>query len=94
MGVALITRANLVVLDEPTAGIDPFARRQIWRLLSAVRHRGVSVLLASHNMHECQTLCNHIGFMDKGSMVAVGSLEELKKTFVFIEGNLANVGLS
>jgi len=69
------------MLDEPTAGIDPKTRRQIWDLLSAARSQGISILLTSHSMEECDELCTRIGFMNKGRLVAFGTPQHLKSRF-------------
>ncbi|VDK31430.1 unnamed protein product, partial [Anisakis simplex] len=63
VGLALITQARLIILDEPTAGIDPKTRRQIWDLLSAMREQRCAMLLTSHSMDECEVLCTRIGIM-------------------------------
>ncbi|KAI1729462.1 ABC transporter domain-containing protein [Ditylenchus destructor] len=81
IGITLMSRAGLIMLDEPTAGIDPTARRHIWQLLGAVRQQKVAILLTSHSMEECEVLCNRIGFMNKGSMVGIGTSQHLKSRF-------------
>uniref|UniRef100_A0A915E7R5 ABC transporter domain-containing protein n=1 Tax=Ditylenchus dipsaci TaxID=166011 RepID=A0A915E7R5_9BILA len=81
IGITLISKARLIMLDEPTAGIDPTARRHIWQLLLAVRQQNVAILLTSHSMEECEVLCNRIGFMNKGSLVGIGTSQHLKSRF-------------
>ncbi|KAK6112805.1 ABC transporter family protein [Brugia pahangi] len=81
VAVALISQTNLILLDEPTAGVDPKARRQIWCLLNAVRERQRAVLLTSHSMNECEALCNRVGIMDQGSLIAIGSPQHIKTRF-------------
>lgn len=71
------------MLDEPTAGIDPKTRRYIWELLLAVKQQNVAILLTSHSMDECEALCNRIAFMNKGSLISIGSSQYLKSKFVF-----------
>lgn len=70
------------MLDEPTAGIDPITRRYIWQLLLAVKQQNVAILLTSHSMDECEALCNKIGFMNKGSLISIGTSQHLKSKFV------------
>ncbi|EJD76542.1 ABC transporter ced-7 [Loa loa] len=81
LAVALISQTDLILLDEPTAGVDPKTRRQIWCLLNAMRERQRAVLLTSHSMSECEALCNRIGIMDQGSLIAIGSPQHIKTRF-------------
>jgi ATP-binding cassette subfamily A (ABC1) protein 3 len=82
IGVTLMSRASLIMLDEPTAGIDPKTRRHIWNLLSAVRERKeVAILLTSHSMDECEALCSRIGFLNKGSLISIGTSQHLKSRY-------------
>ncbi|VDN02264.1 unnamed protein product [Thelazia callipaeda] len=81
LAIALIARTDLILLDEPTAGVDPKARRQIWCLLNAVRENRRSILLTSHSMTECEALCSRIGIMDQGSLIAIGTPQHIKTRF-------------
>uniref|UniRef100_A0AC34Q995 ABC transporter domain-containing protein n=1 Tax=Panagrolaimus sp. JU765 TaxID=591449 RepID=A0AC34Q995_9BILA len=81
IGITLMSRASLIMLDEPTAGIDPKTRRHIWNLLSAIRDRKVAILLASHSMDECEALCSKIGFLNKGSLISIGTSQHLKSRY-------------
>uniref|UniRef100_A0A9J2PC62 ABC transporter domain-containing protein n=1 Tax=Ascaris lumbricoides TaxID=6252 RepID=A0A9J2PC62_ASCLU len=81
IGVALISQARLIVLDEPTAGIDPKARRQIWNLLSAMREQRCAMLLTSHSMDECEALCTRVGIMNAGALIAIGSPQHIKSRY-------------
>uniref|UniRef100_A0A915AHT4 ABC transporter domain-containing protein n=2 Tax=Parascaris univalens TaxID=6257 RepID=A0A915AHT4_PARUN len=81
IGVALISQARLIVLDEPTAGIDPKARRQIWNLLSAMREQRCAMLLTSHSMDECEALCTRVGIMHAGALIAIGSPQHIKSKY-------------
>lgn len=83
LGIALISQARLILLDEPTAGIDPKARRQIWDVLTAMRDKGCAILLTSHSMDECEALCSRIGIMHHGSLMAIGSPQHIKSRFLF-----------
>ncbi len=74
---ALIGRPQLVFLDEPTAGLDPHVRRQVWQLLASLRAAGVSVLLTTHAMDEAQTLADGVHIIDAGRVVLAGSVAEL-----------------
>jgi ABC-2 type transport system ATP-binding protein len=77
LAMALITRPELVLLDEPTAGMDPQARRATWDLVGQLRRDGVSVLLTTHFMDEAETLADHVVVIDHGKVVAAGSPAEL-----------------
>ncbi|EFP07593.1 hypothetical protein CRE_26165 [Caenorhabditis remanei] len=82
VGIALMSRSPCVMLDEPTAGIDPRARREIWDILHNMREKGnSSIVLTSHSMDECEALCTRIGILREGDMIAVGSSQELKSKF-------------
>jgi len=81
IGVTLMSRASLIMLDEPTAGIDPKTRRHIWNLLNAIRARNIAILLTSHSMDECEALCSRIGFLNKGSLISIGTSQHLKSRY-------------
>ena len=77
LACALIGRPELVFLDEPTAGLDPQARRLVWELVAALRADGVSVLLTTHVMEEAEELADRVVIIDRGRVVAEGSPREL-----------------
>ncbi|CAI2343298.1 unnamed protein product [Caenorhabditis sp. 36 PRJEB53466] len=82
VGIALISRSQCVMLDEPTAGIDPRARREIWDILHCMREKAnCSIVLTSHSMEECEALCTRIGVLRGGEMIALGTSQELKSKF-------------
>lgn len=74
---ALIQDPRLVVLDEPTAGVDPVGSRQIRDLIINLKKRGKTVLLTSHLLEQVQEVCDRVGIMARGEMVREGSLEDL-----------------
>lgn len=74
---ALIQNPRLVVLDEPTAGVDPAGSRQIRDLILDLKKRGKTVLLTSHLLGQVQEVCDRVGIMARGEMVREGSLDEL-----------------
>jgi ABC-2 type transport system ATP-binding protein len=74
---ALINEPKLVVLDEPTAGLDPAGSRQIRDLVVDLKKRGVSVLLSSHLLGQVQEICDRVGILAKGKLVREGRLEGL-----------------
>jgi ABC-2 type transport system ATP-binding protein len=82
LACALVGRPELVFLDEPTAGMDPQARRLVWELVGALRTDGVSVLLTTHLMEEAEALADHVVIIDKGRVAAEGSPAQLTATKV------------
>jgi ABC-2 type transport system ATP-binding protein len=77
LACALVGRPELVFLDEPTAGLDPQARRLVWDLVAALRTDGVSVLLTTHAMEEAEELADQVVIIDRGRVVAQGSPRQL-----------------
>jgi ABC-2 type transport system ATP-binding protein len=80
LACALVGRPELVFLDEPTAGMDPQARRLVWELVTALRNDGVGVLLTTHLMDEAETLADQVVIIDGGKVVACGSPHQLTST--------------
>ncbi len=74
---ALIQEPRLVILDEPTAGVDPVGSRQIRDLIFKLREGGITVFLCSHLLEQVQEVCDHVGIIFKGKMIREGKLEDL-----------------
>ena len=74
---ALVGDPDLVFLDEPTTGLDPQSRRQLWDLVDRMRQRGRTILLTTHYMEEAERLCDHVAIVDKGKVIALGTPREL-----------------
>ncbi len=79
LAMALVGRPEIVFVDEPTAGMDPAARRTTWELLEELRADGVTVVLTTHYMEEAERLADHIHIIDRGRLIASGSPEELTR---------------
>lgn len=74
---ALIQQPRLVILDEPTAGVDPIGSREIRDLIFKLREQGITVFLCSHLLEQVQEVCDHVGIIFRGKMVKEGKLEDL-----------------
>ena len=84
--IALSCRPEVILLDEPVDGLDPVMRRQVWSLLlQDVAERGTTVLVSSHNLRELEDVCDHVGIMDRGSMLLERPLSELQENMVKIQ---------
>jgi ABC-2 type transport system ATP-binding protein len=77
LAAALVHEPKLLLLDEPTAGVDPQARSHILELVGRLRAAGAAILYTTHYMEEAQQLCDRLGIMDQGKMVAMGTLDAL-----------------
>jgi ABC-2 type transport system ATP-binding protein len=77
LACALVGDPEVLFLDEPTTGLDPQARRQIWDIVQALRAEGKTVLLTTHYMEEAQRLCDRVAILDHGAEIALGTPAEL-----------------
>lgn len=68
---ALLPKPELVLLDEPTVGLDPFSRRQMWDLISSLNQQGMTFILTTHYMEEAQMLCQRITLIDQGKLLEI-----------------------
>src|SRR5256885_8746849 len=73
IAVALVNNPSIVLLDEPSAGLDPHARRRLWEIVRGLKESGRSVILSSHYMEEAEHLCDRVAVIDRGRLVALGS---------------------
>jgi len=95
LGCALLHRPRLLLLDEPTVGIDPQARVNLLDFICGLQRDGTAILYTTHYLEEAETLCQRIGILDHGRLLAKGTLEELQqrlggdRLFV-LEGNLGD----
>jgi len=79
IAAALVHNPKVFFLDEPTTGLDPQARRNLWDLVREVRDRGITVVLTTHYMDEAEVLCDRVAIMDQGKIVALDSPHALIK---------------
>jgi ABC-2 type transport system ATP-binding protein len=79
LAMAVIGRPELVFVDEPTAGMDPAARRTTWELLQELRADGVTIVLTTHYLEEAERLADMVHIIDRGTLIASGSPEELTR---------------
>jgi len=77
--MSLIHQPSILFLDEPTAGLDPQARRLVWDFIKELKNTGMTIILTTHDMIEADSLSDHIAIMDQGKIIAFGTLEELKR---------------
>jgi ABC-2 type transport system ATP-binding protein len=77
VAVGLVGNPELLFLDEPTTGLDPQSRRQLWDIITGFRAQERTVLLTTHYMDEAERLCNRVAVVDKGKVIALGTPREL-----------------
>lgn len=82
IAAALVHSPKVFFLDEPTTGLDPQARRNLWELIQEVRDRGVSVIMTTHYMDEAELLCDRIAVMDHGKIIALDTPKNLIKALL------------
>ena len=79
VGIAVLARPALLVLDEPTAGLDPRSRRDLWSLVARYKAEGTAVLLTTHYMEEAEELSDRVGIINNGRMLAMDSADSLRR---------------
>jgi ABC-2 type transport system ATP-binding protein len=77
IAMAVVTDPKIVLLDEPTVGMDPQARRAVWDFVLEMRDKGKTIVLTTHYMEEAEELCDRAGIIDHGRLIALGSPGEL-----------------
>jgi len=77
VALALVNDPELIFLDEPTTGLDPQARRQLWDVISEMRDRGKTILLTTHYLEEAEQLCDRVAIVDHGRIIEQGGPSEL-----------------
>jgi ABC-2 type transport system ATP-binding protein len=79
IATTLVNKPVMIFLDEPTTGLDPQARRNLWELISQIKNRGTTVILTTHYMEEAQNLCDRVAIMDDGKIIALDTPDQLIK---------------
>ena len=77
IAVTLINQPKIVFLDEPTTGLDPQARRNLWSLIRDIRQRGTTVIITTHYMDEAEILCDRVAIIDAGNIIALASPDQM-----------------
>jgi ABC-2 type transport system ATP-binding protein len=78
LAIASLVPSSLLVLDEPTTGLDPEVRHQVWNYIRRRKTQGSSMLITTHNMEEAETLCDRVGILHNGSMKALDTIAGLR----------------
>lgn len=77
IAIAMVNDPQIVFLDEPTTGLDPKARREVWGVVEGLRNKGKTVILTTHYMEEAEVLSNRVAIMDRGRFIALGTPREV-----------------
>lgn len=82
IAAALVNQPKVLFLDEPTTGLDPQARRNLWELVESIKKRGITVVLTTHYMDEAELLCDRIAIMDAGKILTIDTPKNLVKALL------------
>lgn len=82
IAAALVHEPKVLFLDEPTTGLDPQARRNLWELIEKIRDKGVTIILTTHYMEEAELLCDRVAVLDEGVIIALDSPKNLVKALL------------
>lgn len=77
IATTLINTPKIIFLDEPTTGLDPQARRNLWDLIRAIRNKGTTVIITTHYMDEAEVLCDRVAVIDSGNIIAIDTPDRL-----------------
>ncbi len=77
IATTLINQPRIIFLDEPTTGLDPQARRNLWELIKDIRSKGTTVIMTTHYMDEAEILCDRVAIIDAGKIIAMESPDRL-----------------
>lgn len=79
LAIALVHQPKVLILDEPTTGLDIESRYQLWKLIRHLKQEGITILFTTHSLDEAERLCDRIGILQQGKIIAEGSLNDLRK---------------
>ena len=82
IAAALVNQPVVLFLDEPTTGLDPQARRNLWDLVQQIRDKGTTIVLTTHYMEEAEVLCHRVAIMDEGKIIAMDTPDKLKRALI------------
>lgn len=82
IAAALVNNPRVLFLDEPTTGLDPQARRNLWDLIGQIKKKGITVVLTTHYMDEAELLCDRIAIMDNGKIITIDTPKNLVKALI------------
>jgi ABC-2 type transport system ATP-binding protein len=77
IATTLINQPKIIFLDEPTTGLDPQARRNLWDLIRTIRNNGTTVIITTHYMDEAEVLCDRVAIIDRGKIIGLNSPDKL-----------------
>ena len=89
---AMMASPQLLVMDEPTTGLDPQSRNRVWEQLGALKESGVTIIMATHYMIEAETLCDRLAIMDHGNILDIGEPDEVVRHHVGAEVAMLQIG--
>ena len=81
LAMALVQDPEIILLDEPTVAMDPQSRRAVWDFIREQKSKGKTIVLTTHYMEEAEELCDAVGIIDQGKLIALGSPAELKSKY-------------
>lgn len=81
--LSLIAKPELLIMDEPTLGLDPILQNTIYQILEKIKKDGRTILMSSHNLHEVEKVCDRVVIIKKGKIVAVESVDQIKKKHLY-----------
>jgi ABC-2 type transport system ATP-binding protein len=82
IAAALVNQPVVLFLDEPTTGLDPQARRNLWELVQQIQKKGTTIVLTTHYMEEAEVLCDRVAIMDEGKIISMDTPDNLKRALI------------
>lgn len=88
---AMVNQPKVLFLDEPTTGLDPQAKHNLWKLIKELNQTGMTIVLTTHNMEEAESLCHKVAIMDRGKIISEGTPHDLITKFNNDSGEMGNL---